>query len=312
MPALAEDLQLSAAGTEDGHAAFQEFLLAGERHIVAQLARPGTAEERFATVFAKLPDAMQAAATGYFRRQAQLDLSQRVALLGNFTKLNIADPLTIGTAERMRRAGSTSARSERDAMGSRTFGGRGGVFANIPGTIADAFEDAAAAFEDQRVIAVPKIRVRRVELLLLSLTVEDSQDAIFGFGDTDELTLGVTMLSDTGVVTTRVHNLGDLSEGHTKSFLQNPMTIGSILLAAGEGGFPRSFSFKVDAIERDDGSYNDLLARGAEYLQEKVTEELIARGIIAGAADLGIPIHPSSRITSRRTSRHGSTTLSTS
>ena len=37
MAAFADDLQISAAGIAQGHLAFQEFLLAGERNIVANL-----------------------------------------------------------------------------------------------------------------------------------------------------------------------------------------------------------------------------------------------------------------------------------
>jgi hypothetical protein len=283
---FAGDLELSAAGVDQGHRAFQEFLLAGERHIVAGFARPG-AEAAFAQTYSQLPDNTQALLTGYFRRQAQLDLSQRAALLGPFVKLQISNALAPGIARKIDPP-RPSVRAELDSLGPRKFGGLSPDFSKVKGSIADAVADAAS----QGVKLAPgKPVVRFVELLLDDITVENSQDDSLFKNDTDEVTLGVTMLDEKGAVTTANHNLGSIEEGKTKKFTK-PLVLGSLPVSTAIKGFPRSYYFKVDAVDRDDGGYNDLLKAGAEYIQKKVTQELIAAGIIKAGQTLGIPIPP--------------------
>jgi hypothetical protein len=284
---FAEDLPLSAAGVAQGHLAFQEFLLAGERHIVGGFTRPG-AEEGFARFYSKLPDSTQSMLAGYFRRQSQLDISQRVSLLGPFVKLDISNPLRHGRIRQISPP-PASIRSELDSLGARRFDGRGAAFKVIKGATADAIADTG----DQKVKPLPgKPGVRFIELLLNEVAVEDSQDYTFLIkNDTDEVTLGLTMLSEVGVVTTAAHNLGSIEEGHSKKYA-TPLVLGSIPVSTSIKGFPRAYSFKVDAVDRDDGTYNDLLEKGADYIQELVTEELIASGIMTGSGALGYPIPP--------------------
>ena len=287
MSAVAKDIELSAAGVDQGHKAFQEFLLAGERNQVAGLARPG-AEATFARFYSALPARAQDTLTGYFRRQAQLDLSQRVALLGPLVKLQISNPLTPGVIRKIDPPRG-AIRSELDSLGPRKFDGQSSAFSIIKGAVAEAVFDAKV--QKPRLPPKGKVGVRLVELLLDEITVENSQDDSFWKDDTDEVTLGVTMLDAAGVVTTANHNLGSIEEGKSRKF-GTPLTLGSMPVGTQLRGYPRTFYFKVDAVDRDDGGYNDALEAGGDYIQEKVTEELIAAGLISGGAALGIPIPP--------------------
>jgi hypothetical protein len=60
---------------------FQAFLLAGERHIVSRFDRRG-GREALRRSICRAPRHPQTALDGYFKRQSQVSLSQRTALLG--------------------------------------------------------------------------------------------------------------------------------------------------------------------------------------------------------------------------------------
>jgi hypothetical protein len=140
-------------------------------------------------------------------------------------------------------------------------------------------------------------KVRHVDLLLESIKVENSQDYTsggpFGIGsqnDTDEIGLGLLMISDGGDVTTKTHELGQIKQGNSKTF--PGLVLGSIPVRTDLPGLPKTLVFRVDAYDRDDGGYNDALKAAAGYVKSKITEELIAAGIVSAGAILGISIPP--------------------
>lgn len=292
MPTLVEGPQLSAAGLARGRLAFQEFLLAGERHVVAGLRRPG-AEAAFAAAFATLSEDQKGVFTGYFNRQSRLSLVQRRALLGDLVNLRISQALAPGRLVDLG-ARSPLIRAELDALGDGRFGRGSGGFRTITGSAAAAIDDAVVADPAVAVAAPPtagRAAVRRIDLLLRAVHVEASQDETFWQDDVDEVTVGVTMIDEFCRVSTTRHDLASIEEGNGRVF-DPPLTLGTIPVATSTDRFPRVYHFKIDAVERDDGGYNQALASGAQYLHEKITEELIALGIIRAGQAIGIPVPP--------------------
>ena len=82
-------------GRELGDKVFRAFLLAGERFITADMDRKDTLEAGFASFYKNIDQDDQKLMAGYFKKQARLDLSQRVQVLGDLTKLSIATPLAL-------------------------------------------------------------------------------------------------------------------------------------------------------------------------------------------------------------------------
>jgi hypothetical protein len=290
MASKSEDLPLSAAGLLLGHRAFQEFLLAGERHVVGQFERPG-AERRFARFYRGLPKNVRNNVEGYFRRQSLLDLSQRAALLGPFVKLDISTPLNYRTLRNIM-APNASIRSELDALSSHGFASPTTTFSLIPSIIDAQEADALAAAGGQGVAPRPANapQVKHIDLLLQEVTVENSNDDDWIHAATDTVHLAVTTVSESGEVEAVLNKFGSRDEGKLVKFPD--VVLATIDLDYSSNKFPRTFSFKIDAVEKDDGTYNDVLQLAKEYAQEYVTEEMIEKGIIAGGAWLGVPIPP--------------------
>ncbi|QEW02268.1 hypothetical protein [Microbacterium lushaniae] len=260
-------LMVSAAGLAEGHRAFQEFLLAGERYVVAGLARRG-AEERFGDFYRNLPEPVRRNAEGYFKKQALLDRSQRVAVMGPYVQIGIAMPLNERTAAALPPVNS-AVRSELAALRGEIVVAPGGVAAPPP----------------------PRARsVRHVDLVLQEFTVEKSNDDTWRTRATDTVHFAVTTLSEKGTVTTKLSKFGSRDEGEVVKV--DDVRLASIELDRSSTEYPRTLSFKIDAVEKDDGNYNAVLQAAKEYVQAYVTEALIARGIIVGGMWVGIPIPP--------------------
>ncbi|MGO4663831.1 hypothetical protein AB4Z14_18385 [Terrabacter sp. 2TAF16] len=296
MAATSDDLPVSAAGLALGHRAFQEFLLAGERHVIGEFKRPG-AERRFADMFATLPRTVRPNVEGYFRRQANLDLSQRAALLGPFVKLEISTPLNARTTRGL--PGLNSAvRSELDSLSNRSHAVPARSFATIPSLVRTQLEDAKAARTHSQAplkVAPKDPRVRHVDLVIEELTVENSNDDDWLHHATDTVHLAVTTISESGKVDSVLNRLGSRDEGTLVTFpnqaYPNPV-LATIDLDTTSKKFPRTLSFKIDAVEKDDGTYDAVLREAEKYIQDIVTQELVERGIIVGGAWVGIPIPP--------------------
>jgi hypothetical protein len=282
MSARSEDLPVSAAGIAQGHRAFQEFLLAGERNIVGGLERPG-AEARFSQFYGKLPAGVRRNVEGYFRRQSLLDLSQRTALLGPFVRLDISTPLDARTMHSLP-AVNSSVRAELEALTHRDRSST---------TSGDAAQAEGRAITARDLTTRPQGHrngppVRNIDLVLQEVLVEKSNDDDFFHAATDTVHLAITSLSESGQIRTVLNKLGSRNEGQVVKF--NDLTLATVPVDQSSAVYPRTFSFKIDAVEKDDGTYNKVLDQAHAYLQEYVTEKLIAQGIVAGGAWLGVPI----------------------
>ncbi|OQX30323.1 MAG: hypothetical protein B0D96_12430 [Candidatus Sedimenticola endophacoides] len=270
-----EDLAIDSGAYQLGQNAFRSFALAGERYLVAGMKRTNTDEERFANFFGDLDTGQQDLLRSYFKRQAQLDLAQRAKVLGELVDLKISDRLTTSI---------TSAPLMKSPS----------VMASIRG-ISPALRSLHLRRASPTVTALSSGNNRLI-LRLERIKVEESQDDyyIWPFGTynkTDEVTLGVLTIDESGWVKQHSHNLGSISEGNQKTFSDKRLCSFD-LREGGEATWPKVYSATVYAIERDDGGYNDFLQKAARYAKEKVTEELISRGIIAAGAWLGITIPP--------------------
>jgi len=184
-----------------------------------------------------------------------------------------------------------------DSLTDHNFSSPGNAFTLVPSIVEAQLDDvrtAAAAAPGQAVAPVrpPRNapRVKAVDLLLQEVVVEDSNDDTFFTADTDTVHLAVTTLSESGKVNSVLNKFGSRKAGQVVQF--NDVVLATIELDQSSRNFPRTFSFKIDAVERDDGSYEDVLDLAQKYIQEQVTEELIEKGIIAGGAWLGVPIPP--------------------
>lgn len=133
-------------------------------------------------------------------------------------------------------------------------------------------------------------RVKSIDLLLQEVTVEKSNDDTWLTRATDTVHLAVTTVSESGQVHPVLNKLGSRDEGRLVKF---PDTVlATINLDKTSKKFPRTFSFKIDAVEKDDGTYDDVLKFAQEYIQSYVTEKLIELGIIHAGTWAGIPIPP--------------------
>jgi hypothetical protein len=267
MNARSEDLPVSVAGVAQARLGFQEFLLAGERFVVGGLERSG-AEAWFAQFYRTLPAGVRGNVEGYFRRQALLDLSQRTALLGPLVRLDISTPLNAHTRLGLP-VGNSSVRSE----------------------LSELFRpDQAVKPGDDRVEA-DAVTVRNIDLVLQEVLVEKSNDDTWFTAATDTVHLAVTSLCEKDTVRTVVNRLGSRREGQVVKF--NNTVLATVPVDQTSSRYPRTYSFKIDAVEKDNGTYNQVLAAAQEYLQKYVTEKLIAKGIItAGGVWLGVPVPP--------------------
>ncbi|MGC3874138.1 hypothetical protein ACPF7Z_12805 [Halomonas sp. GXIMD04776] len=271
------DLELSKVGIALGDNLFQSFLLAGERYVNLDMRREGTDEAHVAKLLEAIPESKRKLMTGYFHRQKDLDLAQRVKVLGPLTELKISDPLTLEVTTK----GLLDRASFRAEL--------------IPSGIQANFRLAPTAFRQLEEREPPGTDgYRRLDLKLESLRVEDSQDERhvwpFTFNQVDEVSLATVGIDETGDVTSGYYNLGSIKEGGKKSF--NDKTIHWFRITEGGNRFPKAYSVSVYAIERDEGGWNEFLDAAREYAKAKITEELIARGVIAAGEALGVVIPP--------------------
>lgn len=275
-PSISSDLTLNLEAVELGRNLFQSFLLAGERYLQANLQRPNTDEARFRDFYTALPAEAKEPIASYFKRQAGLDLSQRAQILGSLTNLRIEAPLTIYQTAPVLTATPAFREVVRQVVTTRS---KYLVPAQAP-----------------KIAPAPKTDFDVLRLYVNKLTVEESQDdysiPLLGtFNTTDEVTLGYICVDETGEVNYGSQTIGDISEGNTKSYPGDGLSLYGFDLHEG-ASFPKYYSIMVSAIERDNGGYNDLLAKGAAYVKDKVTKELLARGIVATGAYFGVTIPP--------------------
>lgn len=268
-PNVNGDLELDAETAELGERMFQTFLLAGERHVTAKAARPGAEEARFAALYRALPVEGQQALDGYFRRQATLPPAERAQVLGRLASLRPTDSLSFAdvapdllgktAVQQVLQVGRQAAEAARSG-GTSPGAAQGG-----------ASSDVVAGG------AATKLR-----LMLTRLTVEDSQDATTVLGVTvnpsDETSLGVVAIDETGDVKASTHTLNSLKAGQSQTFGGAGLKLFGFSMTEGTT-FPKAYSVTVYAIERDDGKYNALVNEAAAYAKTKVTEEMIAQGI---------------------------------
>jgi hypothetical protein len=261
MSARSEDLPVSGAGIAEGHRGFQEFLLAGERYVVGGLGRPG-AEARFAEFHRNLPDGVRRNLEGYFRRQSLLDLSQRTALLGPFVRLDISTPLNTRTMRGLP-AVNSSVRAELEAVTRHHVADLAGA-AEAEAVAVDAATTAPGP-------ATPPLRsngpaVRYIDLLLQEVTVEKSNDDDWLHAATDTVHLAVTSLSETGDMRAVMNRLGSRNEGQLVKF--DDMVLATVPVDRTSTAYPRTFSFKIDAVEKDDGTYDEVLDKARRVIQK--------------------------------------------
>lgn len=278
MPATvntSSDLTLNLRGVELGQNIFQSFLLAGERYLQANMQRPNTDEARFRDFYAALPVEAKEPITSYFKRQAGLNLAQRAQIIGNLTNLRIESPLTI-----YQTAPVLTAAADFQNIARQIITNRG----NQPSPPPPAPPTPPATDFDV------------LRLYVNKLTVEKAQDAysipLLGtFNTTDEVTLGYIGVDETGDVSYGNQTIGDIAQGSSKSYPGDGLKLYGFNLHEGNS-FPKFYSMTVVAIERDNGGYNQVLQKAADYVKDKVTKELLARGVIGAGAYFGITIPP--------------------
>lgn len=296
------DLSINLAGLEAGRTAFKSFLLSGERNE-SGLTRENSDEAKFARFFEKIPQEQAKILEGYFRRQKLLSLSQRKTLLGeDLTNISINTPLTTHTTSRQMLQKSAIRNS---------FGGtfpkalgvppqpNGETEPDVPGDGTNGVDHVGKLTDVPGTVLIGSQITTGIQFELERLRVTKSQDAfsIFGrsFNTTDEVTLSLIKINEIGEVSSESHDLGDIKDGETKTF-DNKVLCSFDVPSAGANEpkkYPKIFTANLYAIERDQGGYNDFIEAGAGYVQEKVTEELIANGIISLGEKLGITIPPS-------------------
>lgn len=270
-----QDLTIESGAYKLGEHFFQSFLLAGERYLNSGLAREGTDEVRFGEFYGALQSQQQHLLKGYFKRQATLDLAQRVSILPEMVPLRIQDPLTFATTTKTV-ATSPSMRTTMNALAAWKAEAKS-LAANRP------------TRTTARAAATPDYN--RLVLRLEEVQVTKAQDKVLIFDDIDEVLLAVVTIDETGDVKRQSHNIGAIKEGQRKNFGNFRLTSFN-LTEGGADRWPKSYTAHVYAIERDNGGYNDLLDHATDFIKEKITEELIALGITAGSTAAKYPIPP--------------------
>jgi len=123
----------------------------------------------------------------------------------------------------------------------------------------------------------------KLRLMLDWYKVEDTQDT---FGK-DKVTLALVAIDETGDVTSKAHNIGNLGTGQTRNYPHPGLKLVGFDMTEGST-FPKAYSVTLYAIERDNGGYNQFLGAAANYAKQQVTEEMIRNGI-NGYAEQTIP-----------------------
>lgn len=280
-PAASADLALDTTAVDLGRNMFRSFLLAGERYLQAGMQRPDTDEARFHSFYEALPAPVQEPLKGYFKRQAGLDLSQRAQLLGTLTNLTIETPLRLH-------------RTATELVATPNFRHLitelGRMRQLNPQPIPPATRSRSAATTDFNVL----------RLYLNKLTVEEAQDdyriwyPFVGwktYNTTDEVSLGLIWVDETGEVSHKAVTIADINEGNSKTYPGDGLELNLFNLHEG-ALFPKFYSIMVAAVERDNGSYNQVLAKAAQYVKDKVNKELLGRGIVQVGAYFGVSIPP--------------------
>lgn len=265
------DLDLGAY--QLGQTSAQSFLLAGERFVVSGMNRSETDEAVFQEFFENLNGAEQKTLRGYFEKQANLSLPQRVKVLGEFTDLKIEDKLTLSVA------------SDLVARKSASVNSLNLMYSNI-----------FKAFKKKKNKSERKTqkKYKRLSLNIHSLEVQRAQDRERWWSKkkvrlTDETALAVTVIDENGDVLTAEHNLGRIWEKNTKNFGKKALI--NIPLMDTSPNFP--YYFQVIAIERDSNKqWNAWVDKIAKVAKKKVTEELIAAGLISVGAAFKVKIPP--------------------
>ena len=274
---MSDNMPLMSAGYEMGRYDFKSFLLAGERYVTADLSRKGTDEEKFGDFFQGLDATNKNLMTSYFKRQANLTPMHRALVLGNLVKIDAAETLTLTN-------------SFRDVL-------RPSIRADL---------DLVLDFSDQIIVDPPREPAsNRLVLVLEDIKVVDSQDAyripLLGEKNTtDEVHLGIISVDESGEVRHRDVDLGEIKQKKSKDFRKENPYNGKALaifdITEGRSkdlkkdSFPKVYSTTVVAVEKDDGGFNKLLGKAAEYAKKKITEALIASGIVAAGAVFGVTI----------------------
>lgn len=286
-------LVLDSKGVELGQNMFQSFLLAGERYLQANMQRPNTDEARFRDFYTALPTTAKEPIASYFKRQAGLGSTQRAQLLGSLTNLHIETPLTIYTTAPVLTAAPAFKALSDQILNNRL------KFASLTAQPKEPLAPPASAPTPPPPAPPAPAPAPAFDLLRLyvnKLTVEKSQDAVwtpFGYvNTTDEVTLGYVAIDENGDVSKGNMTVGDIEQGHTKNYPGDGAKLVGFNLHEGTT-FPKFYSVSVYAIERDSGGYNDMLQKAADYAKDKVTKEMLARGITEVGGYFGITIPPS-------------------
>lgn len=299
------ELSINAAGLAMGKKAFQAFLLAGERYLGSGMKRENSDEARFARFFEEISQQQAGLLEAQFNRQRFLALSQRSLLLGDLVNLPLSRPLNTFTINQPLLLES-ALRNSFFGVFPDTFlvppippgdggnGGGGGPSTGTPGV-----DQVGRRFDQPNAPGSPEpVKIR---LHLEELEVKKSQDLLFrvpiiGYrvNDTDEVTLGVIKINEIGETSVEDHDLGEIKHKQKRDFNDKVLCTFDVPspTSTDKKTLPRIYTARVYAIERDDGGYNEFLHAGAKYIKDKITEEMIAGGVIKAGEGLGIPIPP--------------------
>lgn len=258
---VSSELELDRLGQQLGQNAFQSFLLAGERHLVSGFERKNTDEVRFKNFYKGINDDAKKSMQEYFSSQSRLSLPQRSLLLGRLSQLEINDGLTFdktfGTqfmSPSMRSTFIQHIRMPLKSNGSKTKGSAGHkqLLFNL---------DELKVTEAQDDYTVGFWRLKRT------------------FNTTDETSLSILTIDETGDVHYGSRRTGNIREGRTRHF-EDPLNLATFNIREGGSNFPKVYSVTIYGIERDSGGYNDFIRAAAAYAKEKVGE-LIEEGLSA-------------------------------
>ena len=274
-------LPLNPAGYELGNILFQGFLVAGERYMNSGRARPDTDEARFEELFKELTPDKQAPMRRYFASQAKLEPKERAKVLGDLADLKPEDPLTL------------------DVTAAKLF--ESPLYMSYLAPIASFRSTLTKQPAPQLTVAATANQAtasNRLTLCLEQLTVEEAQDDYWlwvpfkgkkVYNTVDEVSLQIVSIDENGDVGKSSFDLGSIKEGQKKTF--NNKILQKFNLHEGTN-FPKQYIACVYAVEKDWGGANEFLEKAAALAKDKITKELIARGIDYVGGIFGVNLPP--------------------
>lgn len=260
------DATLEGAAIDVGRNFFLSYKQASDRFVNSGLERAGTDEQRAAKLLRRLPSDYADQVRSHFVRQSQLSPDHRARTLGDLFEVPIEAPLTARvTTGRLLERSSVRA-SISDATGSRPVLSSRGIRLVSP---------------DLAVAPLSRTEVKAT-LVLESVRVDHSEDATRWQPwrpKDDEVIITAIVIDPVGRLHERTQFVGSIDEGQTRSFGPGGLPLIALPFATGGDAWPKSAYATIYAVERDRGGWNDVLEAIREYLDDKLTEELIKQGL---------------------------------